>query len=653
MNWRPPPLVAMPERVEPPDNFITRLQSRVLGLAARATVLVARRNNGLLRSVIGQQSTLSHLSEPDFSAQLRRVREQLRCRGLAEADLGRALAVMCELVRRETGVRMTHPQLQAAKAMLDGHLAELAPGEGKTHALIAASSILAMTGLSVHVVVANEYFVQRDMAIARPIIMRCGLRLQSILRDSDDVQRRFAYGADVLYTCARELAFDYLRDRNVTGAYVHNASIKLRRLQHDALRADETLMRGMQVALIDDADQVLLEQASVPMIISRKSDPADERSWATRAWQLSGALLAEQDFVLDRGKGDVELTPNGVDCLAELCAADDEVWQSVLRREDSVRQALLARHVFERDRHYRVLDGRIRIVDRQTGGLLSDRSWGEGLHQLLEVKEGCEVTGRSVPSSRISYQRLFGRYQHLAGASACLSGARRELWRCYSLAVKSIAPARGANNPVIRRTLRSTDEQAWRELVAETIHRARYGQPVIVVVARQQQAEALFETLQQEGLTSAIVLSDSAAELSRLQALHSECAVILMVGPLGLGIELYADLSTADEEAGDLMLYGRLPTRRLERRLFGLVARRGLIGEAGLYQSMQDPLLRSLSEMLWFQLLRYVHADKVVGDWLLDKAQKRMERLQADARIELAKRERKLSDFLAFAGRGD
>lgn len=649
-TWSPPPLVFLPERKEPQDTLRARLQGAVSGWVLRMAIWYRVADRQLADATIEYGKTLRELPDRVLDTRLGELREQLRCNGLQRSAVWATLGVLRELVHRELGLWLTHAQLQAAQGLLSGRLVVLAPGEGKTLALIVAAVVRVFAGLPVHIVVANEYLVRRDSTMAKSIFSRCGVSMGVVLRGADDEQRRLAYDADIVYACSSALAYDYLRDRTSLGGPSRNVAMKLRRLQTAAPGSRATLMRGLYFAMVDDADLVMLDQANSPMVITRQTDPTAERSWAMRAWELSAQLEADSDFEIDRRKGSVKLSEEGSERLEQLCAGDCGVWGSVLRREDAVRQALEARHVFQRDRHYTVSDGRIRIVDVRTGGVVTDRSWSGGLHQLLEVKEGCEVTGRNMPASRIGFQRLFQRYQNVSGITSSAARARREMWKTYGLSLDRIQPAHSPERKYRHRRIWPTDEKMIEAVSAELVETARSGRPVLVSVGTVQQSLTLQQSLAEAGLRAVVVDNDTPATLQLLEGAFSQANITILIGFIGAGVDVPVDRKIADLGGAHLVLVGHCNALRLEERLIGLVMRHGQPGSVSVNFSMEDPLLKIVRDTIPARLLRALRLEYASAGWLMDWAQRRAEHLHTGARYELAQRERKLTGFLAFSG---
>ncbi len=335
--------------------------------------------------------------------------------------------------------------------MLDGRLIEMDTGEGKTITAGLAAATAALAGIPVHVITVNNYLAERDAETLAPVYRRLGLRVGVILDGMDRPARREAYRASVTYGSNSEMAFDYLRDRIGFGASGPNAvESRLRRIADPGAAADGPVMRGLHFAIVDEADSVLVDEARTPLIISRMSDAEEEAAWAMRALGLAQALERDIDYRLVAEERRVMLTEEGRARIGELVAEEDGLWQSAIRREEVVTQALSVLHIFKRGDQYLVRDGKVQIVDEYTGHLQPDRSWSDGLHQLVQAAEAVEITGQNLAVARMTYQRLYRRYVHLCGMTGTAREVSGELRAVYGLVTERVPPRKPSRLPRLR-----------------------------------------------------------------------------------------------------------------------------------------------------------------------------------------------------------
>src|SRR5262249_31197275 len=295
------------------------------------------------------------------------------------------------------GMRHFRVQLIGGAAMMGGALAEMQTGEGKTLTALLPAVAAALMGRSVHVITVNDYLAHRDAEQLRPAYNALGITVGLIQHGQDPQDRQRAYACDVTYCTNKELVFDYLRDRLALGPRRTRARLLIEGLvaREPVKRMQRLLLRGLQVAIVDEADSVLIDEARTPLILSSAQDGAeiDSATYET-ALDIARRLTSGDDFELLASEKPVRLTGRGEHRLAELAGGLSEFWTIRKAREDLVQQALSALHLYQRDLQYIVVDGKVQIVDEFTGRVMPDRSWERGIHQLIEVKEHCAITER-------------------------------------------------------------------------------------------------------------------------------------------------------------------------------------------------------------------------------------------------------------------
>lgn len=441
---RAPAVRFYPERADRDDGWLDEAGRSVTGAVARALsrVTAPAADRWTVARIRRAGQRLAALDDAAFDAELGRIRMVLRRGGMRPACIRLGIAAAREASFRTLGLRHHDVQIRGALAMLRGRLIEMDTGEGKTITAALAAATAALCGLPTHVITVNNYLASRDAETLGPLFDRLGLRVGVIVEKMSPEDRRAAYQADAIYGSNTEIAFDYLRDRITFGPDgPQGLRQRLRRLTGgDAMR--EPVMRGLGFAIVDEADSVLVDEARTPLIISRQSDPEQEAVWANRALDLARALKDGTDYRLNAEERRVTLTERGKTRLEVLTSADAGFWPSRIKREEVVHQALSALFLFHRGDHYLIHDGKVQIVDEYTGRLQPDRSWSDGMHQLVEAKEGVEVTAQNLPVARMTYQRFFRRYEKLAGMSGTAREVAGELRDVFGLLVQRIPPNR-------------------------------------------------------------------------------------------------------------------------------------------------------------------------------------------------------------------
>ena len=573
--WGPYPERRAPEPGAHAPRFLTfgrESRYRELGNAARA----AAREWGTLGAAAHQGALVA--------VRLRLAREGLACETLAHA-----LGGVADTARRTLGTELFDTQLFAAAVLLEGSLAEMATGEGKTLAAAAAAGVAALAGVPVHVITANDYLVTRDAQMLEPYYAALGLTVGTIESGNSRDARRAAYACDVVYCTARELVFDYLRDRQIPG--VGRSELERRAAALSAQAPAQPLLRGLCMAIIDEADSSLLDEATVPLILSEtRNDPA-HRAELWQALGIARQLHAGEHYRLDDLTRAAELTPAGCERTAALAAALAGAWRSRRRREELACTALAALNAYHRNHDYLVRDGRVEIIDRVTGRTVPGRVWSRGLQGLIELKEGCRVTGETRTIAQITYQRFFPRYLRLAGMSGTLREARRELAATYGLQVIPV-PLRVPLRRVRLPTRMFHDSTARWDAVAERVAGLRaQARPVLIGTDSVEASEALSQRLTAEGIAHALLNArHDRAEAEIVARAGEPGAVTVATNMAGRGTDIV--LGPGVEAAGGLHIIScqHNTSRRLDRQLEGRSARQGDSGSVEHWLALDSAL---------------------------------------------------------------
>ena len=337
-------------------------------------------------------------------------REFAKGRSTAEPELLVAgLALISEALRRAKGVTLYDVQLQAVTALSRNRIAQMQTGEGKTFVGIAASGYLAMAGRGVHVITPNVYLAGRDQQLAAPVLAQLDMTAGLLPERVDAAQKIPAYDCDVTYGTGHEFGFDYLRDQLTLRKEARRppGSRLLQALNTPSGGQRLTMQRGLEFAVVDEADSVLIDDAGSPLVLSMSAQTEAPDTLAHKtALRLSEELQPGRHYHLDPASGLTMLTGAGIQRCHE---ADVAIPVSVLIRPwtEYVQQALRARLLFRRDVHYVINDDEVRIVDETTGRIFEDRSWQDGLHQAIEAREGLPVTAEKEPIAQVTRQRFF------------------------------------------------------------------------------------------------------------------------------------------------------------------------------------------------------------------------------------------------------
>jgi preprotein translocase subunit SecA len=517
-----------------------------------------------------------------------------------------------------------------------------------------------LAGRAVHLITTNDYLAERDAREMGPIYAGLGLTVGCVTQGLDVAARRAAYRADVVYVTPKQLMFDYLRDRIRLGP---RAGSRLR-TELAVLRAtaagqrpsagdgqDAYFLRGLQVAVIDEADSVLIDEAVVPLIISRQEVAPDQADVAARAILLGQSLVRGRDFGIAATGRDLWLTEAGRTRLGHLAGPIGGIFASRLWREQFAEQALTALHLFERDRDYITRDGIIEIVDINTGRTMPDRSWERGLHQMIQAKEGLDVTAPNEALARVSHQSFFRRYHRLCGMSGTLREVAGEIRSVYGVAVRPLPthhPLRRQHLGVqIVRTLAEKDD-----VIASRVgSMLAISRPVLIGTRTVADSERLSTRLTALAIRHRVLNARHDAEEAEIIAAAGRTgAVTVATNMAGRGTDIRLD--PAVRAAGGLHVIAseRHNSRRIDRQLFGRAGRQGDPGSYEEILSLEDSLLRQFVPA-W--LVAAVNSPALADArvHVMHMAQWRASRSTRRVRSDLSTYEERMEHALAFAGR--
>jgi preprotein translocase subunit SecA len=494
------------------------------------------------------------------------------------AAWAQAVGLAVEATRRRTQLEAFDTQLIAVRAVLQQQLAEMATGEGKTLAVGLAAIAAALAGMPVHVVTANDYLVARDAERLAPIAATLGLRVGHVVQADERPQRQKAYATDICFVTAKELVFDYLRD---------------------GLAPDDAgrCLRGLCQAIVDEADAVLIDEARVPLILSAPSPEADVHRHAEAALGFARGLQEGLHYRLDAAGMRAALTPAGKAALAAAAesmqaGAEAAAWRHPLHREHAAVMALSALHLYRQGRHYLIHDGKLVLVDDTTGRVAEGRVWSQGLQQLVEAKEGLELSPSMHTIAQLTYQRFFPRYLRLGGLSGTLREARGELMNTYGVSVRPV-PLRRPSRRVVERGRLFADHAQLHAAMAQRISGlVEAGRPVLVAMDSVAEADSLAEHLRQAGLDPRVLHArNDASEADVVARAGLAGAVTVTTNVAGRGTDILLGEGVA-ARGGLHVLSGQLnAARRIDRQLAGRAGRQGDPGSNETWWSLQTALL--------------------------------------------------------------
>ena len=541
-----------------------------------------------------------------------------------------AFAVCREAAKRVLNQFPYLVQVMGALAIHQGDVAEMKTGEGKTLTETMPVYLNALEGKGVHVVTVNEYLASRDCELMGQVYRFLGLTVDVNLREKDTSKKKEAYLADITYTTNSELGFDYLRDNM-------------------AQTTERRVLRGLNFAIVDEADSILIDESRTPLIIS-----GGERASASTyifADRFVKSLRKERDYTIDIKSKTCSLTDSGVDAAQKAFGVKNLYDSSNPANQDLVhriQQALKANYIMKRNVEYMVSDGEIHLIDSFTGRVLKGREYSDGLQQAIQAKENVKIKQETITMATITYQNFFGLYNKLAGMTGTAKTEEEEFQKVYNMNVIVIP----TNKPLARYDdtdmVYGTEKAKYLAIVKEIKARHELGQPILVGTVSVEKSEYLSQLLTQEGLTHEVLNAKNhereALIIERAGQMGAITIATNMAGrgtdiKLGEGVREIKDTKEVKHAAG-LCVIGteRHEARRIDNQLRGRSGRQGDPGYSRFFVCCDDELiLRFGSEMLRnaFLALGDEGLDNKMVTNAITSAQKKIEGQNFDTRKSL------------------
>jgi len=625
------------------------------------------------------EAGLSELSDADLKAETLRLRQQLEAGKSLDQLLPEAFAVVRETASRVMGMRHFDVQMIGGLTLHQGRIAEMRTGEGKTLVATLAAYLNALPAAGVHVITVNDYLARRDAQWMAPLYQGLGLSvgvIQSyqgpdsansfVMAEGDETlrpcTRREAYAADITYGTNNEFGFDYLRDNM-------------------ALRLEDKSQRGLNFAIVDEVDSILIDEARTPLVISGAAQDSSSLYRSVNALTLKLEAGSEEqpgDFVVDEKTRAVELTEEGFQKVEEiligeeLLGPDDSLYQaSNLGLLHHVHSALRAQNLFQRDVEYIIEDNQAVLIDEHTGRTMPGRRLSEGLHQAIEAKEGLPIQQESQTLASTTFQNYFRLYNKLAGMTGTADTEAYEFQQIYGLQVMVIP----TNVEVKRQDLNDlvflTQEEKFEAVIEDIAEIIEKGAPVLVGTASVETSELLSKMLTKAGIKHNVLnAKQHEREANIIVEAGRPGAVTIATNMAGRGTDIVlggnveAEIKELDNasdseiaalraeweerhktviEAGGLHIVAteRHESRRIDNQLRGRSGRQGDPGVSRFYLSLEDPLMRLFASDRMKNMMRSMgmeHGESIEHSMVTNaivKAQRKVEGRNFDIRKHL------------------
>ncbi len=572
-----------------------------------------------VRPIETYSKQMEALSDEELRAKTDEFKKRLADGATLDDIMCEAFAVAREAARRVIGEYPYFCQLEGALVLHRGDIAEMKTGEGKTLTSVMAVYLNALEGKGVHVITVNEYLAGRDAEWMGAIHRFLGLTVGLNLRQLTPAQKRAAYNCDITYTTNSEVGFDYLRDNMVT-------------------RVEDRVLRGLNVAFVDEVDSILIDESRTPLIIS-----GGERKTANlyqNADRFVKRLKAEEDYQIDVKDRSVSLTESGIAKGEKAFGVENLYDVENTSLVHYITQALKANYIMKKDVEYVVEEGAIVIVDTNTGRKMPGREYSDGLHQALQAKEGLHIKQETTTLANITYQNFFRLYNKLAGMTGTAKTEEEEFLSIYNMRVVEIP----TNRPIARidypDLVFGNKKAKYEALVKEVMDLYEKGQPVLVGTISVETSELISKMLKQRRVRHEVLnAKNHAREADIIAKAGTYKAVTIATNMAGRGTDI--KLTDETRALGGLAVLGseRHESRRIDNQLRGRSGRQGDPGLSRFYVSLEDDLMvRFGSERIQSIFEMASSVDPIENKMItksITQAQKRVEGINFDVRKTL------------------
>lgn len=578
-----------------------------------------RRINKIANKVEKYAKPMAALSDDELKAKTDEFRARYKKGEDLDHMLPEAFAVAREGAKRVLGLYPFHVQIMGGIVLHEGNIAEMKTGEGKTLTATMPVYLNAISGKGVHVITVNEYLSKRDATEMGQLYNWLGCSVGINNSEMSPDQKREAYKADIMYSTNSEIGFDYLRDNM-------------------AVYKEDQVQRGLNYALVDEVDSILIDEARTPLIISGPGTGTSKLYKQTDRFVKT--LKNEVDYKVDLESKTVALTDEGIQKAEKYFNLKNLYDPENTALTHHLDQALRANYIMLRDKDYVVSDGEVLIVDSFTGRVMQGRRFSDGLHQAIEAKEGVQIQEENKTMANITYQNLFRMYNKLAGMTGTAKTEQEEFREIYNMETITIP----TNKPVQRKDepdlLYPTLQSKFAAVVKRIKSLHEKGQPILVGTVAVETSEYLSHLLDQEHIPHVVLnAKNHAKEADIIKNAGQRGAVTIATNMAGRGTDI--KLGPGVRELGGLAVIGteRHESRRIDNQLRGRSGRQGDPGLSQFYLSLEDDLMKRFGGdriKAFLERMKVDDDDAVIKSRFLthqvESAQKRVEGNNYDSR---------------------
>jgi preprotein translocase subunit SecA len=548
------------------------------------------------------------LNEEQFREKIQEMKKTIKLsKGKVKKEtLLHAFAIICEASFRSLEIRPYSVQILGALSMYHGFIVQMHTGEGKTITAGLTAVLYAWGGKPCHVVTSNDYLALRDSESLMSFYALCGLSVGFIGAEMETDERREIYQKSIVYATSNEILADFLRDQMHSNT-AHNFNTTLLNALKKNYNTNQVL-QGLHNIIIDEADSLLADEATTPLIISIPKENKPLTNAIIFMNDISKRLIKEEHYTLNPKYKEVYLTSEGETFIEELIENLTPLWKSKNRREYILKQTLVAKEFYFKGIDYVIVDEKLVIVDEKTGRLVPNRSWGNGLHQAVEAKENIDLSPPTQTHIKMSFQRFFRLYKNISGMSGTLQKLNSELWYIYKLPTMKI-PKRIQNNyKILKEKIVSTKAEKWSIIVENIKEIHHHQQPILVGTRTIEESEYLSKALNEIGIShqilNALYHEEEAQIIEKAGGLSM---VTIATNMAGRGTDIKVDKEAIKRGGLYVITTERHSSERVDMQLFGRTARQGQAGMVQRVVSLEDELFVNKS----FPWIRKIFQSKI------------------------------------------
>lgn len=608
----------------------------------------------LVAKIIQKSDSLSELADLELRKKSLAIKyDALSGRRLNDL-LIEAFALVREAARRTLSMQHYEVQLLGGIAMHYQNIAVMQTGEGKTLTATLPLYLHALTGKGAHLATANDYLAARDAELMKPLFEALGMTIGVVQSNTSRAERQIAYQADVTYSTAKEIGFDFLRDRlksrwrNQTGdgfiSSLFNDS-------NDTSYSDK-VQRGHNFMLVDEADSILIDEARTPLIVSSLPDEIAQASVALYRWcaEISSQFEQNEHFELKPKSKQLDLTSEGRRLVRTLPKPELLNQTPILDIYEQVEQAIYVDQNYFRDRHYVIRDNEVVIVDEFTGRLAEGRKWRSGIHQAIEARENLEVSIETGEAARVTIQDLFLMYNTLAGMTGTAGNSGPELKKIYKVGVVEVPTNKPSQRKQWPDLVFGSESQKWEAIVDEVEAVHKTGRPVLVGTRSIDKSEILSQMLEKRKIKHEVLNARHLAHEAMIVAAAGRIGhVTVATNMAGRGTDIKVEAKAIEVGGLHVVCTELHESARIDRQLIGRCGRQGDVGSYRQFMSLDDDILKvGLGEKRSIEMKSYARlpaARLQRFSAIFRQAQRRIERKHFDSRKILLHREKLRSEL--------